>query len=60
MTYRVESPDVVEKLFKDEEFSSGETKKMRFVELVMPWDDAPAALKAVCEAAAMTNATCAE
>ncbi|CAO2656443.1 Nn.00g052460.m01.CDS01 [Neocucurbitaria sp. VM-36] len=55
LTYRVSTKDEVEKLFKDEEFSSGETKKMRFVELVMPWDDAPAALKSVAEAAARTN-----
>ncbi|KAF1844061.1 pyruvate decarboxylase [Cucurbitaria berberidis CBS 394.84] len=56
LTYRVSTKEEVENLFKDEEFSSGETKKMRFVELVMPWDDAPAALKAVCESAARTNA----
>jgi pyruvate decarboxylase len=55
LTYRVETKDELEKLFSDEEFSSGETKKMRFVELVMPWDDAPAALKGVAEAAAKTN-----
>jgi pyruvate decarboxylase len=57
LTYRVETREEVEKLFQDEEFSSGETQKMRFVELVMPWDDAPAALKAVAEAAAKTNAS---
>lgn len=56
LTYRVETKDDLEKLFHDEEFSSGETQKMRFVELVMPWDDAPAALKAVAAAAAKTNA----
>jgi len=57
LTYRVETKEEVEKLFQDEEFSSGETQKMRFVELVMPWDDAPAALKAVAAAAAKTNAS---
>jgi pyruvate decarboxylase len=55
LTYRVETKEQLEKLFGDDEFSSGETKKMRFVELVMPWDDAPAALKGVAEAAAANN-----
>lgn len=55
LTYRVETKEELEGLFMDSEFSSGETKKMRFVELVMPWDDAPAALKGVAEAAAKTN-----
>jgi pyruvate decarboxylase len=57
LTYRVETKEELEKLFKDEEFSSGETKKMRFVELVMPWDDAPLALKNIAEAAAKANAS---
>ncbi|KAF2026732.1 pyruvate decarboxylase [Setomelanomma holmii] len=60
LTYRVETKEELEKLFTDEEFSSGETKKMRFVELVMPWDDAPAALKGVAESAARTNSKVAE
>jgi pyruvate decarboxylase len=55
LTYRVETKEELEKLFGDNECSSGETKKMRFVELVMPWDDAPAALKGVAEAAAANN-----
>ncbi|KAF2444283.1 pyruvate decarboxylase [Karstenula rhodostoma CBS 690.94] len=55
-TYRVESKQQVEELFLDKEFSSGETQKLRFVELVMPWDDAPAALKTTAEAAARRNA----
>jgi pyruvate decarboxylase len=55
LTYRVETKEQLEKLFGDDEFSSGETKKMRFVELVMPWDDAPAALKGVAAAAAANN-----
>lgn len=54
-TYRVASKDEVDSLFRNEEFSSGQNKKMRFVELVMPWDDAPAALKSVADAAAKTN-----
>lgn len=53
-TYRVETRGELEKLFGDEEFS-GEGGKMRFVELVMPWDDAPDALKGVASAAARTN-----
>lgn len=56
LTYRVETKEQVEALFNNEEFSSPETKKMRFVELVMPWDDAPAALKQIAESAARTNA----
>jgi pyruvate decarboxylase len=56
LTYRVETKKEIEDLFKNEEFSSGETQKMRFVELVMPWDDAPAALKDVAAAAAAKNA----
>ncbi|KAH8727277.1 thiamine diphosphate-binding protein [Phaeosphaeriaceae sp. PMI808] len=57
LTYRVETKTELEKLFNDEEFSSGETTKMRFVELVMPWDDAPASLKNIAAAAAKTNAS---
>lgn len=57
LTYRVESREEVEKLFKDEEFASGDTQKLRFVELVMKWDDAPAALKQIAEKAAKTNAS---
>lgn len=56
LTYRVETKQQVEELFSNDEFKSGETQKMRFVELVMPWDDAPAALKGVAEAAAKKNA----
>jgi len=55
LTYRVETKEELDKLFEDKEFSSGETTKMRFVELVMPWDDAPAALKQIAESAAKTN-----
>ncbi|KAJ4348470.1 uncharacterized protein N0V89_009845 [Didymosphaeria variabile] len=56
LTYRVETKKQVEELFMDKEFSSGDTQKLRFVELVMPWDDAPAALKSTAEAAAKRNA----
>ena len=56
LTYRVETKKDVEELFMDKEFSSGDTQKLRFVELVMPCDDAPAALKSTAEAAAKRNA----
>jgi pyruvate decarboxylase len=56
LTYRVETKKDVEELFMDKEFSSGDTQKLRFVELVMPWDDAPTALKSTAEAAAKRNA----
>jgi pyruvate decarboxylase len=55
-TYRVETKDQVEELFNNEEFSSGETQKLRFVELVMKWDDAPVALKSTAESTAKRNA----
>ncbi|KAJ4300747.1 hypothetical protein N0V90_002835 [Kalmusia sp. IMI 367209] len=56
LTYRVETKQQVEELFLDKEFSSGDTQKLRFVELVIPWDDAPSALKSTAEAAAKRNA----
>jgi pyruvate decarboxylase len=56
LTYTVETKQQVEQLFADNEFLSGETQKLRFVELVMPWDDAPRALKSTAEAAAKRNA----
>ncbi|KAF2732821.1 pyruvate decarboxylase-like protein [Polyplosphaeria fusca] len=56
LTYRVESKKQVEELFLDEQFSSGDTKQLRFVEVVMPWDDAPQALKSTTEATAKRNA----
>ncbi|ORX97283.1 Thiamin diphosphate-binding protein [Clohesyomyces aquaticus] len=56
LTYRVSSKKEVEELFMDREFSSGDTDKLRFVELVIPWDDAPSALKYTAEAAAKRNA----
>ncbi|CAI6338428.1 unnamed protein product [Periconia digitata] len=55
LTYRVETKEEVEKLFADEVFVSEETKQLRFVELVMPWDDAPEALKQVAASAAKRN-----
>lgn len=56
LTYRVESKQQVELLFMDKEFSGGDTKQLRFVELVMPWDDAPQSLKSTAESAAKRNA----
>ncbi|KAH7138141.1 thiamine diphosphate-binding protein [Dendryphion nanum] len=56
LTYRVNTKQEVEELFSNEEFTSGETTKLRFVELVMPWDDAPNALKSIAESAARRNA----
>ncbi|KAF2257498.1 pyruvate decarboxylase [Lojkania enalia] len=56
LTYRVETKKQVEELFWDQEFASGDTQKLRFVELVMPWDDAPSALKSTAQAAARRNA----
>lgn len=57
LTYRVETKGEVEKLFKDEGFVGKEASgKLRLVELVMEWDDAPVALKATAEAAAKRNA----
>jgi len=55
-TYRVETKQEVEELFKNEEFASGDTQKLRFVELVMRWDDAPAALIGTADATSKRNA----
>jgi pyruvate decarboxylase len=54
-TYAVKTKDEIEALFKDEEFSDPENKRLRFVELYMDRDDAPMALKLTAEAAAKTN-----
>jgi pyruvate decarboxylase len=53
-SYRVETKQQLEELFADQEFSNG--NKLRFVELVMPWDDAPKALELTAQAAAKRNA----
>ncbi|KAF2685848.1 pyruvate decarboxylase [Lentithecium fluviatile CBS 122367] len=55
-TYRVETKDEVMSLFKNDEFASGDNQKLRFVELVMKWDDAPAALRSTAESTAKRNA----
>ncbi|OCL12905.1 pyruvate decarboxylase [Glonium stellatum] len=51
---RVETKTEVERLFSDEGFAT--QKCLRFVELVMRWDDAPVALKLTASAAAKRNA----
>ncbi|KAF2011613.1 pyruvate decarboxylase-like protein [Aaosphaeria arxii CBS 175.79] len=56
LTYRVSSKQEVEQLFADKEFASAETTRLRFVELVMPWDDAPKALIETAQSAAKRNA----
>jgi len=56
LTYRVETKEQLDSLFEDEVFGSPETSKMRFVEVVMSWDDAPEALKMIGAAAAARNA----
>lgn len=54
-TYRVSSKKEVDMLFMDEEFSNPDSNKLRFVELVMEWDDAPKTLMAVAQASARVN-----
>ncbi|KAF2838508.1 pyruvate decarboxylase [Patellaria atrata CBS 101060] len=53
-TYQVRTKEEVNRLFEDRDFSQGD--KLRFVEIFMPRDDAPIALKSTAEAAAKTNA----
>jgi len=55
-TYAIKTKDELEKLFSDKDFSSGDNTCLRFVELYMPKEDAPVALKLTAEAAAKTNA----
>ena len=55
-TYQVRTRKEVEALFADPEFSDPESKGLKFVEMFMPKEDAPLALKAVAEASAKTNA----
>ncbi|KAF2399745.1 pyruvate decarboxylase [Trichodelitschia bisporula] len=55
-TYVVKSKEDVEKLFTDKDFSAPMSDKLRFVELHIPRDDAPEALKSTAEAAAKRNA----
>ena len=53
-TYQVRSKADVKALFSDSEFA--ESDQLRFVELYMPKEDAPIALKTTAEASATTNA----
>ena len=53
-TYQVQTKDDVEKLFRDETFSA--VPNLQFVELYMPKEDAPKALKLTTEASARNNA----
>jgi len=53
-TYQVRSKQETDELFKDEEFCAA--KYIQFVELYMPKDDAPIALKLTAEQAARNNA----
>lgn len=54
-TYFVKTKSDVQKLFEDKEFSSGDNKKLRFVELYMKKEDAPRVLKMTAEAAERRN-----
>jgi pyruvate decarboxylase len=52
-TYQVKTKDEVESLFADESFNASD--KLRLVELYMPRDDAPEALKMTAQAAEKRN-----
>jgi pyruvate decarboxylase len=56
LTYRVSSKKEVDMLFRDKDFSGEDTNKLRFVEMVMEWYDAPKTLMAVANATARVNA----
>lgn len=53
-TYQVKTKQEAEDLFNDKDFSSAPF--LQFVELYMPKEDAPKALKLTAEASAKTNA----
>lgn len=53
-TFQVKTKEQVHELFKDEEFNSA--KYLQFVEVYIPWDDAPRALKLTAESSAKRNA----
>jgi pyruvate decarboxylase len=55
-TYQVKTKGEVEGLFSDSDFTSPDNPCLRFVELYMDKEDAPAALKSTAQAAARTNA----
>jgi pyruvate decarboxylase len=54
-TYAIKTRDELDKLFNDEAFSK-DNGKLRFVEVYMPKEDAPNALKMTAESAAKRNA----
>lgn len=51
---QVKTRDELDRLLEDDEFNK--CKKLQFVELYMPKEDAPRALKMTVEASAKTNA----
>ncbi|EON65157.1 pyruvate decarboxylase [Coniosporium apollinis CBS 100218] len=53
-TYQVKTKEEVERLFEDKEFADSDA--LRFVEIYMPKEDAPVALKMTAEASAKNNA----
>lgn len=53
-TFQVKTKDEVHKLFEDSNFNAAET--LQFVEVYMPKEDAPRALKLTAEAGAKMNA----
>lgn len=53
-TYQIKTRDEVHSLLTDDDFAH--SKKLRLVELYMPKDDAPKALKLTAEASAKNNA----
>jgi len=53
-TFQVKTKDEIRNLFEDEKFNAAET--LQFVEVYMPKEDAPRALKLTAEASAKVNA----
>lgn len=53
-TYQIKTKDQVHQLFEDKEFNSADV--LQFVELYIPREDAPRALKLTAEASANNNA----
>jgi pyruvate decarboxylase len=54
-TYRVDTKEQLQKLFDDAEFSNPDNSKLRFVEVHMARDDAPAELKQIAATTAKRN-----
>ncbi|KAL3426208.1 thiamine pyrophosphate enzyme [Phlyctema vagabunda] len=53
-TFQIKTKDSLNELIQDKQFNAAEY--IQFVEVYMPWDDAPRALKLTAEASAKTNA----